>query len=203
MLKYNVFLFPACNPLSRSGLEFMSIPSIGTLNPSEKHGERFYHEQHDFLTWHTVPWFGDSSVEHGWTVDHPYLKSNHQRVQVWIRHQKFTNRSFHRKNIIKKNRSSFPDEQGSTLSTKKRVLQVEYVKFHCWQSLCLSAFPRNTYFSIAKNAKSAMLILFSFQNLKFLGDSLGNDWKKSENKTKIRLVFPPLFYVNVAPAKWY
>ena len=47
-------------------------------------------------------------------------------------------------------------------------------------TLCLSAFPRNTYCSIAKNAKSAMLNLFSFQNLKFLGDSPGNDWKKCE-----------------------
>ena len=139
--------------------------------------QRFYHEQHDFfyMAHRSMIWWFI-----GWTVDHPYLKSNHQRVQVWIRHQKFTNRSFYIKNLIKKNRSSFPDEQGSTLSTKTRVLQVEYLKCPCWQSLCLSPFPRNTYCSIAKNAKSAMLILFSFQNLKFLGDSLGNDWKKCE-----------------------
>ena len=74
------------------------LRSMGTLVPNQ----RFYHEQHDFLTWHTVPWFGDSSVEHGWTVGHPCLKSNHQRVQVWIQHQKFTNRSFYIKSLIKK-----------------------------------------------------------------------------------------------------
>ena len=33
---------------------------------------------------------------------HPYLKSNHQRVQVWIQHQKFTNRAFYIKSLIKK-----------------------------------------------------------------------------------------------------
>ena len=38
----------------------------------------------------------------GGTAGHPYLKSNHQRVQVWIQHQKFTNRSFYIKSLIKK-----------------------------------------------------------------------------------------------------
>ena len=33
---------------------------------------------------------------------HPYLKNNHQRVQVWIQHQKFTNRAFYIKSLIKK-----------------------------------------------------------------------------------------------------
>ena len=96
----------------------------GTLVPNQ----RFYHEQHDFLTWHTVPWFGDSSVEHGWTVGHPCLKS-HQRVQVWIQHQKFTHRSFYIKSLIKINRTSFADEQGKFLSTKKKCCRHDMLNF--------------------------------------------------------------------------
>ena len=43
--------------------------------------------------------FGDSSVE---ILVIYILKNNHQRVQVWIQHQKFTNRAFYMKSFIKK-----------------------------------------------------------------------------------------------------
>ena len=61
--------------------------------------QRFYHGYPDILTWPTSPWFGDSSFH--LLVIHGY-KNNHQRAQVWIQHQKCTNRAFYIKSLIKK-----------------------------------------------------------------------------------------------------
>ena len=104
MLKYNAFFFCPYSPFRVwfvihvfsffSGNKIL-LRSMG--NPSTKP---------EVLPWTT--WFLNMAHRSmiwwfiGGTAGHPCLKSNHQRVQVWIQHQKFTNRWFYIKSLIKK-----------------------------------------------------------------------------------------------------
>ena len=72
-----------------SFLFFWKIKSSWEAWRSLVPNQRCYHGQHDFFNmahrskiWIFIDWTC-------WTIGHPCLQSNHQRVQVWIRHQKF------------------------------------------------------------------------------------------------------------------
>ena len=77
---------------------------FGKRNPPEKYGEprakpKVWPRIAYFVNMEVHSLFGDSSVE----ILVTYIsKINHQRVQVWIQHQKFTNRAFYIKSFIKK-----------------------------------------------------------------------------------------------------
>ena len=137
----------------------------------------------------------------GGTAGHPCLKSNHQRVQVWIQHQKFTHRSFYIKSLIKINRSSFADEQGKFLSTKKECCRHDMLNFLVDDLFAPLHSPAIHTVQWPKMQKCYVNANFLQKPSGYWGVRRERLRKMRKIKNQNKFVFSPSFYVNMTPVR--